>query len=176
MNAFEPRSSVRARLKSLSFYTPRSYGFSAKTFSPEAIVFPQKYVSMFILRLCRLDTVASGLSTRRFSRFSAIICAALITSHQGEALDILILLRYSVCCGKLRLSSCFGCPVMCFGFGTKFPGTVRYVTARALRNSVSGSRTVAANFLRIALGVGNFVFLLLSALAVLIVPLSRKVC
>ena len=64
---------------------------------------------------------------------------------------------------------------MYYGFGTKFPGTDRYLTARALRSPFSDSRTDAANFLRIALGVGDFAFLLLSALAVLGFRLWRKV-
>ena len=138
-------------------------------------LFPRKDASLFSDRLCRSDAVASGRGTRRFSRFSAIVCTALILSHQGEALGVLTLLRHSVCGGKLRLSTCFGCPLVCFGFGTKFPGTDRYLTVRALRNPVSDSRTDAANFLRIRLGLGDFAFFLLSALAVLGVRLWRKV-
>ena len=43
-------------------------------------------------------------STRCFSRFLAMVCAALILSRLGETLDVLDLPRRSVCCGKPRLS------------------------------------------------------------------------
>ena len=40
-----------------------------------------------------------------------IVCAALISSHQGEAHDISASNGCRVCCGKLRLPVCFGCSV-----------------------------------------------------------------
>ena len=50
---------------------------------------PRKDVSMFSDRLCRADAVASERGTRRFKRFSEIVCAALMLSRQGEAVDVL---------------------------------------------------------------------------------------
>ena len=128
-----------------------------------------RLVLIFADRLFRPDPVASGRGTRlsrlsprkifcrskcvacpvrfcidlRYSprrkasrgALSRIVRAALIPSHQGEALDFLILYFY-----------CFGCPLVCFGFGIKFPGTDSYLTARALSNSASDSRTDAASF------------------------------
>ena len=78
----------------------------------------------FANRPCRPDPVAS----ERGIRFSNIT-------------------RYRACCRRLRLSFCLGCPLVCFGFGTEFPGADSYLTARALSNSASDSRTDAANFL-----------------------------
>ena len=43
---------------------------------------------MFADRLCRPDLVATERGIRRSERFPSIVCAALIPSHQGEALDV----------------------------------------------------------------------------------------
>ena len=56
-----------------------------------------RLVSIFADRLCHVGPVASGRSIRRFSRFSTIVCAALIPSHQGEALDVSTLMQLLEC-------------------------------------------------------------------------------
>ena len=110
--------------------------------SPQKISCRSKRVACALLRRLKVFSRAKAF----LGALSRIVRAALIPSQQGRGTRLSNSARYSVCCGRLRLSFCFGCPLVCFGIGIKFPGKDSYLTARALSNSASDSRTDAANF------------------------------
>ena len=75
---------------SLSFPHCAAKPFLQKPFLLKKL-FPRRDESMFADRSCCPDLVASGRGTRRSECFPPIVCAALIPSHQGKALDVLTL-------------------------------------------------------------------------------------
>ena len=72
---------------------------------------------------------------------SRIVRATLISRRRGHFICLILLDMASVGRNFAFCVSC--CPLVCFGFGIKFPSADGYLTAGALSNSASNSRTGA---------------------------------